>query len=172
MSSYPLAFWYWDFYCFLRIIRFVINSFYGETRDKEGERWVARIFWRESTLQGEFHLPGGQTLRKGGFHGAECAAKIFQPFLEIFGKFVNKNAIKSVFWGGHGRNISKISKNSHVLRKDTSTDGQKFWDTATKVPRPQPPKTSLVTGPYCRLREGEIPFHIGRKWSKISNFEM
>ena len=35
---------------------------------------------------------------------------IFEHFLEIFGKFVTKNAIKRGFWGGLGRNISKISK--------------------------------------------------------------
>ena len=40
---------------------------------------------------------------------------IFEHFLEIFGNFVNKNAIKRDFWGGLGRYISKISKNAHFF---------------------------------------------------------
>ena len=36
--------------------------------------------------------------------------KFLSTFFEIFGKFVNKNAIKSDFWGVVGRYISKISK--------------------------------------------------------------
>ena len=36
--------------------------------------------------------------------------KFLSTFFEIFGKFVNKNAIKSDFWGVVCRYISKISK--------------------------------------------------------------
>ena len=36
--------------------------------------------------------------------------KILSTFFENFGKFVDKNAIKSDFWGGVGRYISKILK--------------------------------------------------------------
>jgi len=43
--------------------------------------------------------------------------KFLSTFLDIFGKFVNKNAVKSGFWGGLGRSISKISKNAHFLEK-------------------------------------------------------
>ena len=40
-----------------------------------------------------------------------------RTFFEIFGKFVNKNAIKSDFWSAVGRYISKISKKSPFLGK-------------------------------------------------------
>ena len=35
---------------------------------------------------------------------------MFSTFFEIFGKFVDKNEIKSDFWGGIGRYVTKISK--------------------------------------------------------------
>ena len=43
--------------------------------------------------------------------------KFLSTFLVIFGKFVNKNAVKSGFLGGLGRNILKISKNAQFLEE-------------------------------------------------------
>ena len=55
---------------------------------------------------------GGPSTRGGGVRGAEGTAKIFEhffrnlkifeDFLRFFWKFVNKNAIKSDFWGAVG----------------------------------------------------------------------
>ena len=46
--------------------------------------------------EGFFYL--GEKLEKGGFHGADGLAKNFlSTFLEIFGKFVNKNLSKVVY---------------------------------------------------------------------------
>ena len=64
--------------------------------------------------------------------------KFLSTFFEIFGKFVNKNAIKSDFRCVVGRYISKISKNRRFWGKNTSTNFQEFWDTSTKVPTPTP----------------------------------
>ena len=52
--------------------------------------------------------------------------KFLSTFFEIFGKFVNKNAIKSDFWGVVCRYISKISKKSSIL-------GKKYFYTRTKI---------------------------------------
>ena len=55
-----------------------------------------------------------------------CREKFLSTFFEIFGKFVNKNAIKSDFWGVVCRYISKISKKSLIL-------GKKYFYTRTKI---------------------------------------
>ena len=60
----------------------------------------------------------GQKLEKGVLLRWRRREKFLSTFLEIFGKFVDKNAIKSDFWGGHGRNISKISKKYPVWEKN------------------------------------------------------
>ena len=52
--------------------------------------------------------------------------KFLSTFFEIFGKFVNKNAIKSDFWGVVCRYISKISKKSLI-------SGKKYFYTRTKI---------------------------------------
>ena len=64
------------------------------------------------------------------FRGAEGAAKFLKKlFWKFFGKFVNKKALK-------GR--TKISKIHSFVGKNASTNGQKFRDKSTKVPRPPP----------------------------------
>ena len=71
------------------------------------------IFLGGSLLQEGSFYQGRQKIReKGSFRVAEGATKHFEY---IFGKLVNKNAIKSGFWGGLGRNISKISKKCPFL---------------------------------------------------------
>ena len=59
-------------------------------------------------------------------------------FLDIFGKFVNKNAVKSGFWDGLGRSISKISKNAHFLEKIIFNYGKnlKHFYQGAKSPHP------------------------------------
>ena len=78
--------------------------------------------------RGDFHLPrGGKKLKKRYFAAPKAPRNIFEHYFEIlkvwalfsifFGKFVNKNAIKSDFWGVVGWYISKISKKSPFLGK-------------------------------------------------------
>ena len=75
-------------------------------------RLFTRDIWGGSPLQsGSIYQGGGQkTGEKGGFRSAEVAAKNFEHFFEVFGKFVNKSAIKSDFGGGVGRYIYWILK--------------------------------------------------------------
>ena len=81
-----------------------------------GRGSIAR-FWpglfRGLTTSGGFPSTSGegQKIRKTGFPRRQRHHdKFLSAFYEIFGKFVNKNAIKSDFWGVAGRYISKISK--------------------------------------------------------------
>ena len=70
---------------------------------------------------------GAKNWKKGFFRGAKGAVKflstfseilkIFSTFFEIFGKFVNKNAIKRDLGDVVGRYISKISKKSPFFGK-------------------------------------------------------
>ena len=52
--------------------------------------------------------------------------KFLSTFFEIFGKFVNKNAIKSDFWGDLCRSISKIFEKSSFLAKKYFSTGPKI----------------------------------------------
>ena len=67
-------------------------------------------------------------MHKGYFvvGGGRKLGKFLNPFSDIFGKFVNKYAIKSDFGGGLGRYILKISKKYPFWGENTSTNGQKF----------------------------------------------
>ena len=58
-----------------------------------------RDFWGKVTPLGGVPstLGEGKNLEKGDCRGAEGAANFFDHFLEIFGKFVNNNAIESGF---------------------------------------------------------------------------
>ena len=79
------------------------------------------------------------------FAAPKAPRKIFEHFFEIFGKFVNKNAIKSDFWGVVCRYISKISKKSSIL-------GKKYFYTRRKISKvflqrwghPPPKKIPLI----------------------------
>ena len=73
-------------------------------------------------------------MENGGFRAAEGAAKTFEHFLEFFGKFVNKNLIKSYFWGGPGRYISKFRKNAHFFEDFEMLLPRPPKCTPTKVP--------------------------------------
>ena len=89
-------------------------------------RSLTRAIFGALPLQGGFHLPG-KNWKSGVFASPKAPRSvfehsfrnltIFEQFFEILGKFVNKNAIKSDFWGVVGRYISKISKKSLFLRK-------------------------------------------------------
>ena len=72
--------------------------------------------------------PGeGQKLGKRGFSRRRRRRKNFWAlFWNFFGKFIDKNAIKSVFWGGLRRNISKVSTKCPFFRS--------FRDISTKTP--------------------------------------
>ena len=89
-------------------------------------RMVHRYFW------GGWPLKGGPSTDRGSkigvllhvfgaenvfFAAPKAHEKILSTFFEVFGKFVNKNAIKSDFWGVVCRYISKISKKSPILGK-------------------------------------------------------
>merc|ERR1712175_52012 len=69
--------------------------------------------------------------------------KFLSTFFEIFGKFVNKNEIKSDFWGVVCRYILKISKKSPIL-------GKKYFSTGPKISKvflhrcPHPPHISDI----------------------------
>ena len=52
--------------------------------------------------------------------------KFLSTFFEIFGKFVNKNAIKSDFWGDCVEVSRKFSKNPRFWQKSISTLGRNF----------------------------------------------
>ena len=67
-------------------------------------------------------LEGQRIGGKGVYMAPKASRKFSEYFLNIFGKFVNKNAIKSGFWGDLGRNIPKISKKT-IFRsfRDIST---------------------------------------------------
>ena len=97
-----------------------------------GSRWITEVFLRG----GDPSKGGGDIYRLGpkklGFiytFSAPKAPKTCFPrrrrrrekflstFFEIFGKFVNKNAIKSDFWGDLCRSISKIFEKSSFLAK-------------------------------------------------------
>ena len=76
---------------------------------------------------------GGQKIgKKGGFAAPKALriffehffrnSKVFSTFFDVFGKFVNKNAIKSDFWGVVDRYISKNSR----FWENTPTNFQKF----------------------------------------------
>ena len=59
---------------------------------------------------------GGKKLEKRGFSWRRRRRENFlSAFWEIFGQFVNKNAIKSDFWGDLGRYFSKIFKQYQIL---------------------------------------------------------
>ena len=51
------------------------------------------------------------------FSAPKAPRKFLNTFFEIFVKFVNKNAIKSDFWGDLCRSISKIFEKSSFLAK-------------------------------------------------------
>ena len=87
-----------------------------------------------SPLQGVPSTRRGQKIEEKGFSAAPIAPrKFFEYCLETFGKFVNINSIKSDFWGGVDRYISKISKNTH------------FWEKNYNAPVSQPRFWSYVT---------------------------
>ena len=66
-------------------------------------------FFGEATPPVGLHLPGlGAKIGKNGFFRSDKFAAKYS--LSVFWKFINKNAIKSGFEGGIGRNISKTSK--------------------------------------------------------------
>ena len=72
-----------------------------------------RLIWGGMTPQGG--VPSTDRGSKNGdisthFRRRRRREKFLSTFFEIFGKFVNKNAIKSDFWGVVCRYISKISK--------------------------------------------------------------
>ena len=75
-------------------------------------RIVPGLF-RGSTLQGVPIYQGGgaKNGRKGFLRRRRRREKFLSTFFEIFGKFVNRDAIKSDFWGVVGRYVSKISRN-------------------------------------------------------------
>ena len=77
-----------------------------------------------ASLQG-VHLSGGA--KNGNF----------QHFLEIFRKFVNRDARKIGFWVVLVDISRNFRKNAKFWEKNTSTNGQKFGDTSTKVPPPK-----------------------------------
>ena len=84
---------------------------------------------------------GGKIGKNGFFRSDKFAAKYS---LSVFWKFINKNAIKSGFEGGIGRNISKTSKKCPFFSKLSRyiyQDPPK--NTSTKVPRPFSPEISL-----------------------------
>ena len=63
---------------------------------------------------------GGKKLKKGVFAAPKATRKILSTFWDILAAFVDKNAIKSDFWGCVGTYISIIYKNTHVWGKNTS----------------------------------------------------
>ena len=71
--------------------------------------------------------------------------KFLSTFFEIFVKFVNKNAIKSDFWGDCVEVSRKFSKNPRFWQKSISPHGRKFQSISPQVPSPPPKKISLVS---------------------------
>ena len=69
--------------------------------------------------------------------------KFLSTFFEIFGKFVNKNAIKNDFWGVVCRYISKISKKSSILEKKYFYTRTKIWKVLLQRWGHPPPKKYL-----------------------------
>ena len=79
-------------------------------------------FFGEATPPVGLHLPGlGAKIGKNGFFRSDKFAAKYS--LSVFWKFINKNAIKSGFEGGIGRNISKTSKKCPFFQsyRDIST---------------------------------------------------
>ena len=77
--------------------------------------------------------------------GAEGAAKNFlSTFFEIFVKFVNKNAIKSDFWGDCVEVSRKFSKNPRFWQKSISTLGRNFEKYFYRGALTPPPNNSLI----------------------------
>ena len=94
---------------------------------------------------GYIFLGWGQKLGKMGSFRSDKFAATYS--LSVFWKFINKNAIKSGFEGGIGRNISKTSKKCPFF--------QSYRDISTKthqkihLPRcrdPSPQKYPCLTG--------------------------
>ena len=78
--------------------------------------WYQRYFWGVTPQRGgDFSTVGPKKL--GYFSTLSAPRIIFEHFFEIFVKFVNKNAIKSDFWGDLCRSISKIFEKSSFLAK-------------------------------------------------------
>ena len=76
-------------------------------------------------------LGGGPIYQEGGIgkegdFEAPKAPQFFFTFLKIFGKFVNKNAIKMISGVLLVDTIQKFRKNTDLWEKNTSTNGQKF----------------------------------------------
>ena len=86
--------------------------------------------------------------------------KILITIFEIFGKFVNKNAIKSDFWGIAGRYISKISKKIPVFGRKIHPATSKNFEIHLPKCRPPPhiPAPFIITRPILRIWPQISPF--------------
>ena len=111
-------------------------------------------YWGGLTSSGGSIYQGGKTLENGGFsrRRRRCEKfwalflkfENFKLFFESFGKFVNKNAIKSDLWGVVGRYISKISKNPRFGGKIHLPTSKNFEMHLLKC-RPAPPPTQKIS---------------------------
>ena len=73
--------------------------------------------------------------------------KFLSTFFEIFVKFVNKNAIKSDFWGDCVEVSRKFSKNPRFWQKSISTLGRNFEKYFYRGALTPSPKISLILTP-------------------------
>merc|ERR1712240_418366 len=73
--------------------------------------------------------------------------KFLSTFFEIFGKFVNKNAIKIDFWVICVEVSRKFSKKSPILGKKYFSTGPKFQSISPLVPSPPPQKSLCFQSP-------------------------
>merc|ERR1712163_110202 len=70
--------------------------------------------------------------------------KFLSTFFEIFGKFVNKNAIKVIFGVICVEVSRKFSKKSSFLAKKYFSTGRNFESISPQVPSPPSPKIPLI----------------------------
>ena len=105
------------------------------------QRGGGRIFHTRAEKIGVFlHTFGADGAENVFFAAPKAPRKIFEHFFEIFGKFVNKNAIKSDFWGVVGRYISKkvLKIFSRRLRRRKCVEISPFFDPRSVDGTPPP----------------------------------
>ena len=114
-------------------------------------------FWGQ--LSWGVHPPGG---------GVKKFGKSFEHFLEISGKFVYKEAIKSVFWGVVGRFISKISKDTFFGRKIHLPTAKKFEIHLPRCRDPLP-QINTVLHPKSIIL---IPLALTNSWKYVTDSKL
>ena len=111
------------------------------------------------------NFPGG-SIHQGG--GVKKFGKSFEHFLEISGKFVYKEAIKSVFWGVVGRFISKISKDTFFGRKIHLPTAKKFEIHLPRCRDPLP-QINTVLHPKSIIL---IPLALTNSWKYVTDSKL